>query len=750
MNDEELLQRTIAILERRPGQIITWEQLAGVVDDRPERVEACLREAVARGVRRPPFNNVRRPWFHARGVRWGSIRDRLQFLEEPDPVALEAAALDGRFDEADALMASVGLKPPRLPGGCPGLCWRDDRPLSQGARDWYLRNLLAETSGQTSEGVIAREATLAVDPGLSEASVVAFARWIGQSKLGSSLKVTIPTGREAAVNALGELRGSGELRRQLTQIRGMAGDQRDVNLAVVSVPSPRLPDVRRIGGTLAYLRWAHRLGESLGQVFHNLQPKHWDALVERHWPEGDDPSGTADQWQAEVEAIIDRAIRDGRPMTGARLQRHYLDNPIARRALSGVVLSVDGREVPVEASGAPAEEIGRRREVRFLRRGGQKQRFDLRDLPELPPVMPHGTFLSRCKKLGLKPFPETQGGSLYALLDAGRFRLRVHHQGYGAGYGGRRPVRIIGYDIEVPEETTNCVAGVRGQLATAAEGTAHPGLHPDQSPRRGFEALPAEVLHHVVKILRPLFAEPPPVAASTPMIIRERLASFIEETGAREFRLIFAPTGATEALDRIPEGADRRARLSSFGAIAEALELDGEGLTIAVRDKKSGRNGKVVLWKQVFNDAPSALSGSIDEVVEAVATEPYQVAAGPLFVYDKLGVSVLTEQVSKISEAMKRGLRARVQVDAADTEALELSGELPPTKLKKQLIQFTREAKGKRFDLRADGEAIAQDLKPKKLQSMATVIRQHLEAGAAVQVGLSDAATPIRAAELRF
>lgn len=745
--DEKLLERLVAFLEQRPGQLVSWQTVARAVESSPSNVEDCLRSAVERGVSRPPFRNVRRPWFHARGVRWGGVRDRLALLEAPDPVALEAAVLDERFHEADRIMASLGLGPPKLPETPPVLCWKDERALSEGAAAWYLRNLLTDSARQAREGLIWRDATLAVDPGLSDASCRAFARWIATAKLSSSLKITIPTRKESAVDALGFMRREGVMKRQLSHIRGMAGAQRDVNLAVVSAFPLRIPDVRVVGSTLAYVRWGHRLREDFRAVFQNLLPRDWDALVERHWPRGDDPSGDAESWAGEMAEIIDRAIRDGRVIGGLRFRRCYLENPLARKALAGVEIKIDGRSTGIEELGV--DDVGVEQQIRFARRGEGRRLRQPGELPALPPMMPYGTFTRRCRELGLRPFHETDGGSLYALLDAGRFRLRVHHLGYGAGYGGRRPVQVIGFDVDVPQNSSEGVNGVRGGLVTAAVGTAYPGLNVGQAQLRGLENLPAEVMHHVVEILEQLFAESPSVAAWEPTLVRERLMGFARESGAKEFRLVTAPESAGAMLDELQPETAVVQRLSAYATICVSLGV--EALTLVVREKVgSGRGQRAALWKTLYEGPPAALSEALGDFHDVLTTAPYQLQAGSFFVWDRIGLSALEAEIDRVSRALKEGLDVRAQVDGDGDQVLKIAEPKPTQALKKELVHFARSCRVKVFDVFVDDEVVSPRVKGKKLTAMGTVIRQHLEGGATKRVRPADSEGVVETAELRF
>jgi len=195
----------------------------------------------------------------------------------------------------------------------------------------------------------------------------------------------------------------------------------------------------------------------------------------------------------------------------ADFREAYLQHPRAREVAEGLVFVVGGLPVVFadgEAQGVegplalelagevrvahPAEGIAEWPIARAKPPFGQRE-YPVHDFDELPtpPTLPvpHGAWKRRARALRLVPDEESAGGTRTELWLLGRHRVHIDHAGYGAGYGGARPIE----DIEVSVR-------IGGQPPLARLSATHCS---------GWDAVPRWLVSEVSRMLAMLFGTDP-------------------------------------------------------------------------------------------------------------------------------------------------------------------------------------------------------------------------------------------------
>lgn len=372
-------------------------------------------------------------------------------LRAPEPHDIDRWLAAGAFASLDAALAAVKMRPHALAAQAPRLAWADGAPLSAGAQGWYLAHLLAaqtyRQAGPADHRRPVRGAAALIEPALAPASRLALASWVLAQTLPASLKRAVPGGDDAVVDLVGAEVDAGRLdRRRAEALGGLGGPQ--------------------------WQRWRYRWARLRGmrEVLAGLAPRDaaplaLDAAVEPHWPTGDDATGDAATWRGWIAEALERAMRWRRSWRLAALEAAYLGHPLAGSVAAGLVYLASGRPVcfvagrAQDASGAPVP-LAPDAEVvvahptdgtagwptpaetpPFDQRGWRV--FGPEELPALPDApIPHATWRARCDRLGLLGATGTGGGTEADELLVEPHAVVFGHAGYGAGYGGARPVTV--------------------------------------------------------------------------------------------------------------------------------------------------------------------------------------------------------------------------------------------------------------------------------------------------------------------
>lgn len=307
--------------------------------------------------------------------------------------------------------------------------------------------------------------------------------------------------------------------------------------------------------------------------------------------------------------------------------------------------------------------------------------------PGLPSALiDHDTFRARVRELGLR---EASGLGEYdcvtrILVEHPGLRALVLLNGFGAGYGGRRPVRVLDVRVETPRE-------------------------------------PSEQQLHTLTDLVAKLAAHAPIHDFHPAAIEERLGAFLRGVMGRPFHVVSMPAGLV-----LPRAFDHATRLADAARAAAA-----RGGPIQLVRQKSG---PMATWPVVFRGEGAAL---VPKAAELAAT----LDGRYLFIHDsaearlelRAGLTARDEAVRRLADRFAEDKRARrtnrVELDASGGKTPIAGGTVP--EIKAQLESFVDAAFGP-ITLRIAGAA--ETVKPDKLVKLATVLRGHLQEGKPVEL----------------
>lgn len=451
--DRELWARIRDVLESDQGHLIPYTEVAQACDLTPAEAReevAAMAVAWSDGDRHKPLNHgALRPFAQLHGARYDFYSDVFNSLVYPSAYRVEELVDQANYAELDAALAEVAMPSANLPDGAPALQWRNGEPLSTPAANWYHRHLLSEThyyqrgmQPQEARHKPVRGAAELVTPSLSDESLAEFSRWIVRQRLPDELQASIPEGSKLAVDALGELKSSGRLRRALVSVRGVTQtDQFELWLARWGLP-------------------------------------HRPAVVEENWPSEDNPTGSAEFWAEMAAYTLERALAHRRSFAYRHLRNCYLWHPVARQAIEGVVFHTEKSRLVWAHDGKLFDADGQVRlepdaelvvahpaavedwpDIPTQPSFAQRKRpvFGLDDLPEIPDKpIDHDVWKERARKLMLYGLLDEEYGdgrrsprsahTTYAWWAMQDRQLYVKHNGYGHGYGGpERSVQIQGF-----------------------------------------------------------------------------------------------------------------------------------------------------------------------------------------------------------------------------------------------------------------------------------------------------------------
>jgi len=307
-------------------------------------------------------------------------------------------------------------------------------------------------------------------------------------------------------------------------------------------------------------------------------------------------------------------------------------------------------------------------------------------------LMPLATFKERIAALHLKHSSEGyDGGSSTLIFEDEGLRLRIEHSGFGAGYGGERPVRVLRFRIERPY---------------AAQGSL----------------LAGGALQRATMILRALTAPAPTVHDFHPEAIRLRVLAFCEAENVKRCRIVRAPSTWRERLG----GASTAQRFTAYATYADAL---GTELSIYLF-KRPGP------WPVLFRGKSADLAARMGELIQAIGDSPIRIecgaAADALVVKDPFTITreTVTLLSDRIATAKLERCFTRLEVDAEGAAALHLKGDLEAVWVKAQLESLTKQAES--FNVVIDGTSTTT--KRGKLTSLATSLRAAAKAGKSVAI----------------
>ncbi|PKN26419.1 MAG: hypothetical protein CVU65_05655 [Deltaproteobacteria bacterium HGW-Deltaproteobacteria-22] len=378
-------------------------------------------------------------------------------LRAPNPFDIEDWIEDQAWASLDEALSAVGLKAPRAAAGAPDTFWRDGTRLSAGARGWYLTHLLAgevsyrQTDDSHAHLPVASAAQL-LDPALSIECRLALAGWLVHPPGKSKPRGVVPAGDDV-IDWLGEEVESGRLdRRSAVSLRGFSGRQ-----------------AQRWWYRWIQLNGIREVTSSLSTTTSMLVFQ--DRLMDGLWPSHDDPTGTVGQWRAWVIASLQRAMSWQEPWSAGRFLATHGRHPLVRPLVEGLVFETEAGKV-ILVDGAFMDAAGHAPvaggPVMTLRVAHPAQGldgwptphapppfdqsgwpvFDVADLPPLPTEpIPHVTWMTRCRSLGLAGVTGVGGGTQGEVILVKPFSLEVRHRGYGSGHGGRRPVEDLRFAV---------------------------------------------------------------------------------------------------------------------------------------------------------------------------------------------------------------------------------------------------------------------------------------------------------------
>lgn len=457
--DDALRKRLVGALRSR--RLIRFDELA----------DACgVSEAQARAIGAAvaldwdPPDVIR--WC-TRGLFWGGsvFEDRFTEVLGLSPWTLEKLALAERVEDLDALLAPTPQLVVAAKGleGAPPLRWRSGAEAAEPAQR-FLRACFARPDLATLTELLV--------PLLDDGSLVELGLWLlADPKAHRKVRYVLP-----ASDTLAEELGRGHA-------HGL-------------VPEPW----RHEGMSLSpcFRRWAFRWWHEQGKrardelrfAFRHGEAQVAQVAIERSFPTDDEIAtegiGDEDWWLSRVRECLKLAMHGQRRIPLHELRRTYLATPLARRALTGVVLIEDTGERFVWLDGerfvgpaGPVELRGhdRLRVAHPLVDGldwpaedevgpdalGQRSAptYTLADLPESSALAPvsKARWHERCRRLGYVESAETNGGTVRAFRELGTGQLVVFHEGYGKGYG-RGPVVFERAHAQRAEENPAAVAAL--------------------------------------------------------------------------------------------------------------------------------------------------------------------------------------------------------------------------------------------------------------------------------------------------
>lgn len=306
-------------------------------------------------------------------------------------------------------------------------------------------------------------------------------------------------------------------------------------------------------------------------------------------------------------------------------------------------------------------------------------------------LMPLDTFKERMRALGLRPREEQSGGTDTAVLDTSEFRLCIRHSGYGGGFGGPRPVRVLSFRVERP--------------------SAPPGsLVAEDAQRRA------------VGVLRALTAPAPPVHDYHPDAIRLRIMAFCAEAEIKRCRIVMAEHALRDRL----RGHSMEERFMAYARAAAELSTD-----LTVYRLKSPPP-----WPILFRGGVESLAGRLPELRSAIGESAIRIEAGTapraLSIEDPFTIAHDTLRLlsERISNAKREGRFTRLEVDADVVTPLTLASDVDVPAVKGQLEALARAAES--FAVEVDGTS--RETKRSKLASLATSLRAAVRAGKRVTI----------------
>ncbi|MCX4245590.1 DUF4132 domain-containing protein [Paraliomyxa miuraensis] len=485
---ERVLRRElVTLLRRRPNGLWTLPRLAAITELPIERIDAELASVlVDQAGGRPGTtmallgrNNVLRR--HVQGWSCGPA-GVYEHLRVPSAYEIERWVHEQNYPLLDAALAATGTPMPRGAADAPPLRWATAEPLSVGAQAWVLVQLLSGAFVlQTGHGDAAgpvRGAAGLIESAIEGGAAIDLAKWVIDTQLPASMRARVLRA-PVVIDWIAAQVEAGELSR--SRALALMGSDR-----------------------IQARRWAFRWGEL-------RSPRYPDAIsderIEGLWPTQDDPTGTMAEWSQWIGGVLRRAMIEQRAWPLDVFCEAYVRHPLAGPVASGVVFTVGG--LPIVFVDGVAHgmdgplQLALGGEIRVAHpaggtedwpRPGAMPPFEQRrhpalsaaDLPE-PPSAPiaHLTWRQRVRSLRLVSDEESRGGITAELWMLDPYRIRIGHAGYGAGYGGARPIEGVSVSVRV-----------KGQppLAVLAPGE-----------RRGWETLPPWLVSEAAVMLRDLF-----------------------------------------------------------------------------------------------------------------------------------------------------------------------------------------------------------------------------------------------------
>jgi hypothetical protein len=469
-------------LRSRPNGLWTLPRLAAMTGLPPGQIDAELAALLvdqSRGqLGKLTGRHVLR--HHVHGWSCG-LPGVYEHLRVPSAYEIERWVHQGDHAALDAALAATGTAQPRSTATAPVLRWGGGEALSPGAQAWVLNQLLADTfvtqEGEGDGAKPVRGAAGLIEPALEGASAIALSQWVLGAPLPASMRARVLR-TDAVLDWIAEQVEGGELSR--SRALEMMGSDR-----------------------IQARRWAFRWGELRSARDPDAVS---DERIEGLWPTQDDATGTVAQWSEHIGQVLRRAMIEQRGWPMDLFCEAYLWHPVAAAVATGLVYRVGGLPVAFidgRAHGidGPLQlELGG--EIRVAHPAGGTEDWPLpavpapfeqrghvvlgvEDLPSpSPQPLPHGVWKRRVRALRLLSDAELGGGTTAELWLLPPYRIRIDHAGYGAGYGGARPVGDIQVTVRV---------GGQPPLARLTIGE-----------RSGWERLPAWLVSEIAAMLRVL------------------------------------------------------------------------------------------------------------------------------------------------------------------------------------------------------------------------------------------------------
>lgn len=284
----------------------TSQQIADALNQPEEKVRERLKAMIQKtaSFRENPRAHAYFVREHHDGRYSYSGKSPFEELLVPDPYELEKLINDKDFATLDARLADIGMRRPKAAEEAPDLAWVDGTTFSTGASDWYYAQLLAKTfyfhlkPSHAKKPV--REAHDLLRHALDDASAGELVRWVLKTPHLKHVRAQIPR-HPAAFKEI--------VKSYLKPGKKLPGFAQDCMLTA---------------GPLG-CRWLLRYGV--------IGAQHRTNYVHDVWPQGDDVTGTAEQWRQRMQKFLGQAVQLSTHFSRATLEANYLSNPLMRALL---------------------------------------------------------------------------------------------------------------------------------------------------------------------------------------------------------------------------------------------------------------------------------------------------------------------------------------------------------------------------------------------------------------------------------